>query len=276
MIQNYEIIDGIKCYAPGIGNINSDYPAEAFRILFKSEDTNFWFISRNKIIQHLFKKHLGEKSNKVLEIGCGTGYVLKGLQNNFPNYELEGSEIHHEGIKFAKERLPKVEFIQLDATNMPFENQHDAVGAFDVLEHIEADEKVMQEVYKSLKINGLFLISVPQHQWMWSVNDDIAYHKRRYSRKEMKQKLTNNGFEIVYIGSFVFTLFPFMYISRFFKQKKVAEVTNELIIKELNELQLNPIINSVFKIFMKIDELLIKIGFSLPFGGSLITVARKK
>ncbi len=55
MNQNHEIIDGIKCYAPELATLNSDYPAEAFRILFKSEDTNFWFISRNKIIQHLFK-----------------------------------------------------------------------------------------------------------------------------------------------------------------------------------------------------------------------------
>ena len=92
----------------------------------------------------------------------------------------------------------------------------------------------------------------------------------------MKEKLSNNGFEILYISSFVFMLFPFMYISRFFKPKKVAEITDEVILKEMNELQLNPIINSVFGLFMKIDVLLIKWNLSLPFGGSLITVARKK
>ncbi len=202
--------------------------------------------------------------------------MLKGLQNNFSNYQLEGSEIHLEGIKFAKERLPKVQFFQMDATNIPFENQYNAIGAFDVLEHIEADEKVMKEVYKALKPNGLFLISVPQHQWMWSINDDIAYHKRRYSRKEMKQKLTDNGFEIKYIGSFVFALFPMMYFSRLFKQKKVEKITDELILKEMNELQLNPVVNFIFGLFMKIDVLMIKLGISLPIGGSLIAVAQKK
>lgn len=275
MTQNYEIFDGIKCYAPEFATANSDYPAEFFKLLYKVEDTNFWFVSRNKIIQSLFKKYLGTGSNQVLEIGCGTGFVLKGLENQFPNYQLEGSEIHLEGIKFAKERLPKVEFLQLDATNMPFENQYNAIGAFDVLEHIEEDEKVMQEVHKALKPNGLSFISVPQHQWMWSINDDIAYHKRRYSRSEMKQKLTNNGFEIKYIGSFVFALFPFMYVSRFFKQKKVEKITDEIILKEMNELQLNPVVNAIFSFFMKIDEFLIKIGASLPFGGSLIVVAQK-
>lgn len=275
-MKKVETINGIKCYAPELANENSDYPADVFKILYSVEDTNFWFVARNQIIQHLFKKYLGSKSNAVLEIGCGTGYVIKGLQDNFANYQLVGSEIHLEGLKFAKERLPNIEFIQLDATKMPFEKEYNAIGAFDVLEHIEEDEKVMQEVYKALKPNGLFFISVPQHQWMWSINDDIAYHKRRYSRAEMKRKLTNNGFEIIYISSFVFMLFPFMYLSRLFKSKKELKITDEIILKEMNELKLNPIVNSIFGFFMKIDLFLIKTGISMPFGGSLITVARKK
>lgn len=269
-----EVIDGIKCYNPELANLNDDYPIEAFKLLYNAENTNFWFVSRNKMIQFLFSKYLGDGNKNVLEIGCGTGYVLKGLQDKFPNYTLSGSEIHLEGISFAKKRLKDVEFIQLDATKMPFENQYDAIGAFDVLEHIEEDTTVMKEVHKALKKDGLFYISVPQHQWMWSINDDIAYHKRRYSRKEMLQKLKNAGFETVFVSSFVFTLFPSMYVSRFFKRKKV-EITHEVIIKEFNELTLNPALNSVFRFFMRIDELLIKTGISLPFGGSLLVVAKK-
>lgn len=275
MQENFKIINNIKCYAPDLANINSDYPVDVFKLLYKVEDTNFWFVSRNKIIQYLFKKYLNKKDSQVLEIGCGTGYVLKGLQNAFPDFQLTGSEIHLEGIKFAKERLPNATFIQLDATNMPFENSYDAIGSFDVLEHIEEDEKVIHEVFKALKPNGLFFVTVPQHQWMWSINDDIAYHKRRYSRKELNQKLLKSGFEIVYISSFVFMLFPFMYVSRFFKQKKTDIITEEIILKEMNELELNPMINFIFGLFMKIDEMFIKLGISLPFGGSLIAVAKK-
>jgi SAM-dependent methyltransferase len=276
MKEDYQIINNIKCYAPKLANINLDYPKEVFEILYKVEDINFWFVHRNKIIQYLFKKYLGTESNRVLEIGCGTGYVLEGLHKKFPNYQLQGSEIHLEGIKFAQKRLPNMDLIQLDATKMPFVNEYNAVGAFDVLEHIEDDVKVIQEVYKSLKTGGLFFVSIPQHQSMWSVNDEIAYHKRRYSQKEIIQKLSNNGFEILYISSFVFILLPFMYISRFFKQRKISIITDQIILDEMNELQLNTIINSIFGIFMKMDVLFIKAGISLPFGGSLITVARKK
>lgn len=276
MDEKYILINGIKCYSPELANENIDYPADAFKMLFEIEDKNFWFVNRNEIILNLFKKYLGKEENKVLEIGSGTGYVLKGLNDTFISYNLYGSEIHLEGIKFAKNRLPNIEFIQMDATNMPFENEFDAIGAFDVLEHIEDDIKVIQEVHKALKIGGLFIISVPQYQWMWSINDDIAYHKRRYSRKELKEKLTIEGFDIIYISSFVFILFPLMYISRLLKRKKNNEITNEIILREMNELKLNPLINSIFGLFMKVDVFLIKMGISLPFGGSLVTVARKK
>lgn len=275
MCREYEIISGIKCYSPNLAIENGDYPADSFKMLFEIEDKNFWFVNRNEIILNLFKKYLGKEANKVLEIGSGTGYVLKGLNDTFENYNLYGSEIHLEGIKFAKDRVPNIEFIQMDATNIPFEHEFNAIGAFDVLEHIEDDVKVIQEVHKALKPGGLFIISVPQYQWMWSINDDLAYHKRRYSHTELKNKLSNEGFEIIYISSFVFVLFPFMYISRLFKKNKAYEITDEIILKEMNELKLNPVINSIFGLLMKVDVFLIKMGVSLPFGGSLVTVARK-
>ena len=275
MRDNFTIINGIKCYSPTLALENDDYPSDVFKILFEIEDENFWFVHRNNIIKNLFQRYLGKEVNKVLEIGSGTGYVLKGLNDEFENYNLFGSEIHLEGIKYAQNRLPKVEFIQMDATNMPFENEFNAIGAFDVLEHIEEDKKVIKEVYKSLGSGGIFIISVPQYQWMWSVNDDIAYHKRRYSRKELNNKLSIEGFDVIYMSSFVFVLFPVMCFSRLFKKKNVSEITNEIIIKEMNELKLNTIVNSIFGLFMKMDVLLIKWGISLPFGGSLIAVAKK-
>lgn len=273
------MIQGIKCYAPDLAFQNSDYPVEEFKFLYEAENKNFWFISRNRVIQHLFKKYIGAKKVNILEIGCGTGYVLKGLEKKFPKYTLKGSEIHVEGIKFAQKRLPNIEFVQLDATEMPFENEFDAIGAFDVLEHIEEDEKVMEEVNKSLKSKGYFIISVPQYQWMWSITDAIAFHKRRYHRKELKEKLEKAGFELKYMTSFVFTLFPMMYLSRLLKKKSKNDQdlsTSEAKQAELNELKLNPLLNSLFLACMKLDEWLIKLGVSLAWGGSLMAVAQKK
>ncbi len=273
MNATYREIEGIKCYAPELAITNDYFPEEYLRHLYKIEDENFWYRSRNRVINRLFKKYLGINTPKtIMEIGCGNGFILKGLME-YKNYTLCGADIHIRGLKNAKERLPGLDFIQLDATQMPFENQFDAIGAFDVLEHIDDDVAVIKNVHKALKPDGCFLVSVPQYQWMWSHMDDIDQHKRRYSRKELKNKLTQNGFKINYISSFVFVLFPLMAVSRYFKKNKnFQEKSFE---DKLTELRLNTGMNFILESFMRIEELLLKFNLSLPFGGSLIAIARK-
>ncbi|MCS7029733.1 MAG: methyltransferase domain-containing protein [Bacteroidia bacterium] len=200
-------------------------------------------------------------------------FCAKRFVRSISPISVERFRIHLSGITFAQKRLPQVEFIQLDATKMPFRESFDAIGAFDVLEHIEQDEIVMQQVGLALKKGGYFFISVPQYQWMWSITDDMAYHKRRYHRTELHQKLEKAGFEVLYMTSFVFALFPLMVLHRLLnKRNKQAE--SEL--KANNEILIHPLLNRSFKIVMKIDEWFIRRNLSLPYGGSLIAVARKK
>ena len=271
-VKDYEVIEGFKCYAPALARSNTDFHAEFFEKLFELEDKHFWFRSRNQMIRNLCKKYLSntEKSS-FLEIGCGTGYVLKGLSAN-PLYNLMGAEIFVEGLKFASRRLPDVEFVQLDATNITFANEFDAIGAFDVLEHIEEDEQVMENVYKALKPRGFFFITVPQYEWMWSLEDDLACHKRRYTKKELVSKLTKAGFEIKMVNSFVFMLFPFMALQRVLNVRK--EIKENADITET--LKLPGLVNSVFYRAMRMDVWAIRNNIPLPWGGSLVCVARRK
>lgn len=271
--SNYTLIDGIKCYSPTAAKYNTDYNSEHYDVLFNIESNNFWFRSRNRLIKYLFSKFLGGiHGAKVLEVGCGTGYVLKGLLR-FKSLRLYGAELNIEGLKYAKKRLPEVEFVQLDMRYSPFEDEFDAVGAFDVLEHIDEDELIMKNVYKALKSKGLFFISVPQHMWLWSTQDDTSCHKRRYSRKEMIEKLKKAGFSIKFVNSFVFTLLPLMLISRLrMKKKKLISTTKY----NYDELTLPTFLNKVLECIMFVDEFLIRIGLPLFIGGSLLVVAEKK
>ncbi len=272
--DNYTIINGIKCYNPELNDGNNFFNEKAFEELYTLEDKNFWFKSRNKLIQYLVKKYLNHNGEKAFfEIGCGTGYVLNGLRK-FPKLKLFGGEIYIEGLKFASQRIPEAEFIQIDARNMPFVERFESIGVFDVLEHIDDDVKAIECIHKALKPCGYVFISVPQYMFMWSRIDDLSFHKRRYSRSEILGKLNRAGFKVEYVSSFVFVLFPLMYISRFLnRHRKESDSGPEFIV---NEFRLNPLLNRLLYIFMLIDIVLIKLGFRLPAGGSLILAARKE
>ena len=271
-----EVIDNISCYAPALAFDNAGYHPEALTILSSLEKNNFWYRSRNQVLKTIFKRYLAGNAYDVLEVGCGNGTVLRAL-SEIKNLHLTGADIYLSGVKFAKSQVPNVEFIQIDATNIPFENKFDAIGCFDVIEHIDDDKRVLTELNKALKKNGFLFLTVPQYPWLWSEIDEIDRHKRRYTRNELIEKITTAGFEIKQINCFASAIFPLIILSRVARKKKNvntdSEKTNEV---DYPEIQISPIINSILRLIMYADELFYKLRIKLPFGGSLVVIATKK
>jgi len=266
-------IDGFRCYAPALALDCADYPSEGFDVTAEVEARSFWCRSRNRILRQIIERFTDRsRPLAMLEIGCGIGGVIAGLRL-VPNLRLTGSEVYLQGLRYARSRFPDVDFVQIDATAMPFRNEFDVVGAFDVLEHIQADDRAMQGVYGALRSGGLFVVTVPQYQWMWSTLDEIVHHKRRYSRSGMLSKLRSSGFDVLYCSSFVTALFPAMAASRLLARTRAARPD----VKEAftSEVTLPPAAERLCDWVMRIDELALRAGISLPFGGSLLVVARK-
>jgi SAM-dependent methyltransferase len=266
------MIDGFRCYAPEHAFEEVDYPSAGFDVSRQVEEASFWCRSRNRLIGSLIDRYVGTAPARMLELGCGIGGVLTELATH-PNLTLTGSEIYLHGLRYARTRLPQIDFIQLDATTMPFSDTFEVVGAFDVLEHIEADETAIARVRDALTPGGLFLITVPQYPSMWSRLDELVHHKRRYTRRELTSKLARAGFELRYVGSFVSTLFPFMLASRLLPRRAAAGAGEADQFQ--SEVQFPPLLNAVFDRVMRVDEAAVRTGVSLPFGGSLIAVGRK-
>lgn len=155
-----------------------------------------------------------------MEIGCGTGFVVSAVSRALPHLEISASEIFAHGLEFAERRCPGITLFQMDARAIPFDSAFDVIGAFDVIEHIEEDDLVLRNIWRALKPGGGVLLTVPQHRFLWSAQDERAFHKRRYSSPELCLKLRQAGFTVRHITSFVSLLFPFMLISRLRKGKQ--------------------------------------------------------
>jgi SAM-dependent methyltransferase len=246
----------------------TSYNPEHFARLFSLEARSFWFRGRSDLIEWALARYF-PSAHHVLEIGCGTGYVLERLHRAFPDLALSGTELLGEGLVYARERIgDAVSLQQADATQLEFREAFDVIGAFDVIEHIEDDRRVLSNVHAALRPGGGVLLTVPQHAWLWSATDVAACHVRRYSRNELRRTLVDAGFDVVRMTSFVSFLLPAMWLARLRKREGMAEVEAEL--------DLPDFANAIGRATARLESLLIRHGIDLPVGGSLLAVARKR
>jgi SAM-dependent methyltransferase len=151
-------INGFPLLAPALAEGGAGFPPEAFEQLAALEAKNFWFRTRNKLIVWALRRNF-PAMQRYLEIGCGTGYVLAGVAQAFPDARLVGSEIFSAGLPYAASRVKAAELLQMDARHIPYVNEFDIIGAFDVLEHIEEDEEVLASMFHALRPGGGIAIS---------------------------------------------------------------------------------------------------------------------
>lgn len=261
------IINGYPAFAPEIANSDDMYLAEYFERLMAIEPEHFWFEARNRLLVHTLKRFFPQMQ-AFMEVGCGTGFALQAIHRAFAQTQLTATDLLVDGLSFAAARVPSATLLQMDARKMPFQSAFDVIGSFDVLEHIEEDELVLQQMAQALRPNGGLLITVPQHRTLWSVIDEQAMHKRRYTRAELTSKVEKAGFKVVYATSFVTLLLPMMYLSRFQYHFRTSA-------DGLAHLTVSPMLNRIFRGIMHLEMALHHSHVSLPAGGSLLLVARK-
>jgi len=263
------VVEGFPAFAPEIASDSRGFDAATYHELAQLEARNFWFRSRNRLIAWALKRYFGAARN-FLEIGCGTGYVLSGVAEALPALRLSGSEVSSSGLVHAAKRVPQAQLMQMDARNIPFVEEFDVIGAFDVVEHIEDDGQVLRQICRALATNAGVLLTVPQHPFLWSEYDVRAHHVRRYRARELKEKVMGAGFEIIRITSFVSLLLPFMMLSRLLR--RVPERDYD----PFAEFRLSSPANAMLEKILGLERGLIASGISFPLGGSLLLVARKR
>lgn len=102
------------------------------------------------------------KSKIILDVGCGEGTKLSQLGN--PNSKKIGVDISREAINEAKKQYPNITFQKTDIEYLPFkDNYSDACYSAFVLEHLENPCRVLKEMVRVTKKNGLVIIICPNY-----------------------------------------------------------------------------------------------------------------
>ncbi len=230
------------------------------------EETHWWFVVRRRIVLEELRRRALEDCREVLEVGCGTGGLLRELSELHPDWTLRGVEPSTAACLLAVER-------GCDATCATFEGlpaddaSLDLLIALDVLEHCEKDSVALAEALRTVRPGGVVLLTVPALPSLWSPHDDLNGHFRRYTRATIAAALVEAGFSPVRVTFFNSLLLPAAWISR-----KIARWFR---LTRTPGLRVPPApLNAMMKAVFSLEVWWLRVG-RLPLGLSLMAVARK-
>jgi SAM-dependent methyltransferase len=257
----------------------TSYDPKYFSPLFEAEEKHFWFRSRNEILSRMIKKLTDPLPDRfhLVEVGCGTGNVLRMLEQTCARGSVTGMDLFSDGLQFARQRV-QVPLIQGDMTHPPFLGQFDVVCMFDVLEHLPDDIAILKSVSELLVSGGKLLITVPADPGLWSYFDNASHHYRRYTRTDLQQKIQDAGFEVEFISPYMLAIYPIVWLNRHLASlgNKQSQLDEESIEKlSTNELSIIPVVNEILTWILSQEAGWLASGRHLLGGTSLIAVAKK-
>ena len=205
---------------------------------------------------------LPDRVAQAVDVGCGPASWLQTWRTFADN--VVGVDPFADAI--AQQSLPEgTRVVRGTADKLPFDTDSvDLALALDVLEHID-DASALVEIRRILRRDGLVLVTVPAIPWLWSTRDDDAGHLRRYTKSSLHSALETAGFDVLDSRYYMSLLFPLVAASRV-----LGRNTPTLRDKEDQPPRLA---NAVFRAITLFE---VRTGLRLPFGSSLLALARIK
>ena len=170
--------------------------------------------SKNLFVRILLNRFLKEivllfdfiDVKKVLDLGCGEGFVINKLLSFYPHLEITGVDIDADALDLAQRLNPGTEFIREDIYTFSCEKKSfDLVMAIEVLEHMEKPEGVLRSIKEITSRYALF--SVPNEPFFRISNfircknffrlGNDPEHLQNWSKGQFLRLLEKNGFKIL-------------------------------------------------------------------------------
>ena len=239
---------------------------ESYNDMYIHEDVHWWFTARRSILQKVLNQHCRYNNPKnILEVGCGSGGNLQMLKEYGDLFAMELDDNTREVANRRNICNVKKGVLPND---IPFDDRFDLICIFDVLEHIDDDLATLKSLRKKLNQKGTLFITVPAYMFLWSAHDEANHHKRRYTRKQLIDIVSESGLSVTYTSYFNTILFPIIATVRI-----INSILNKKTGSDVN-LPSKAVNNLLKKIFSFEKTLLPTISF--PFGVSIILIAKNK
>jgi SAM-dependent methyltransferase len=248
------------------------YPEEGSDLCLSVEDSSFWFRHRNRCILQAIK--LFPPSGAFFDVGGGNGYVAAAIQEAGLQVVLVEPKLA--GVRNAVKRGIRlvVRATLEDAGVLP--GTLPAVGLFDVVEHIRDDAGFLAGINRLIVPGGRVFITVPAYQWLWSGEDILAGHARRYTVRTLRRLLESTGYAVEF-ATYFFGFLPLPILLRRvlpYRLGLAPKRITEDAVRSDHEIG-HALIGRILQVLTKRELSRIAEQRPLRVGGSCMAVARK-
>jgi SAM-dependent methyltransferase len=175
------------------------------------EDGIWWAVGRRAIIAKFLDKAAARGVRRIVEVGCGSGGDLPLLARYG---KVSGVELSPILAQRARSRNVAEAVHTSDLFELPIADV-DLFCMFDVLEHVEDDERFVRRLAEHAGRGHQLLLTVPACPWLYGPHDKLLHHYRRYSRRGLVALLERHGYQVEATNRFLFFLFPVAVAARF-------------------------------------------------------------
>lgn len=238
---------------------------EEYKNIFENEYSHWWYRILDDLVEYYVKIYNHKNSINILDAGCGTGRIISKLSKYGNTFGIDASPI---AIEICQSKgLTNVKIADLNEWQS--EKEFDVIISLDVLYHqsfINID-KIIKSFHNSLRSNGVLILNLPAFNALKRQHDIVVGGNKRFRMKDIERLLVQNGFN-VFTKSYRYPLlFKFILLRKLFfnKNNKVSS-------------DLEPVYQPLDKLLYlvhKLENEIIKMGFSIPYGSSLFIVAKK-
>jgi SAM-dependent methyltransferase len=243
--------------------------AELYDIIRITEESHWWYVGRRRLVFDWLSRLLPEYSRpRVLDVGCGTGFNLQALCALGVS-EAIGLDLADKALAFCRGRGLQT-LVRGDAARPPFQDESfDLVLALDLIEHVQDDRAALDGLLRILRPGGRLILFTPAFSFLWSAQDRVSHHYRRYTAADLRGKLHESGYAIEKLSYANTLLFPIVWAGRLLLRVsgRSETVTDE---NRLHPAWTNGALARIFSM----ERPMLRY-WNLPFGVSLLAVAAR-
>jgi ubiquinone/menaquinone biosynthesis C-methylase UbiE len=242
---------------------------EEHDIMRAVEDRYWWYQALRRHIANIIES--SGPNFSLLDAGCGSGGMLAALRQRFPQAELSGIDAFEHGVHLTAERALGARLMTASVHELPFPaDSFDFVLSLDVWSHADVDDALAAyETHRVLRPGGRLILNLAAFEFLKGAHDHATDVVRRYTRPEVRAVLEGAGFIIERLTYWNLSLMPPITLARWLSRRRIARDEARSDFRPLPS-----VVNTALKGIAAL-ELSLSRHLSLPFGTSVLAVARK-